>query len=212
MPRSRRKTEADRPTYRPPSNSPSYLTPFLAGRLLRRIVEQCGMNNVRAVLGAMGGPPRELIERRCSETLDGWKSGMRPMVAATVEAPAPLMPSDERRSIPGYRRHREAAIDSIISKQARDRELEDGLAVILERKERVPGYRRQVVEIVDGIEAGQTVAQIALGLGVHPRTVERRLVDIRKAAAVSAEAEQLSGPCPPAGQNDGLGPEPPLYL
>lgn len=211
MPRARRKTEADRPTYRPPSNSPTYLTPFLAGRLLRRIVEQCGMNNVRAVLGAMGGA-RELIERRCSETLDGWKSGMRPMVAATTAEPAPLATSDERRKSPGYRRHREAAIDSIISKQARDRELEDGLAVILERKERLPGYRRQVVEIVDGIEAGQSVAQIAQGLGVHPRTVERRLVDVRKAAAVSVEAEQLSGPCPPAGQNDGLGPDPPLYL
>jgi hypothetical protein len=137
---------------------------------------------------------------------------MRPMVAATIEAPAPLMPSDERRSIPGYRRHRQAAIDSIISKQARDRELEDGLAVILERKETIPGYRRQVVQIVDGIEAGQSVTQIAQELGVHASTVERRLVDVRKAAAVSLEAEQLSGPCPPAGQNDGLGPDPPLDL
>lgn len=53
-----------------------------------------------------------------------------------------------------------------------------------------------MVEIVNGVEAGQSVAQIAQELGVHAPTVERRLADVRKAAAVSVEAEQLSSSCP----------------
>jgi predicted ArsR family transcriptional regulator len=67
-----------------------------------------------------------------------------------------------------------------------------GLSVIVERKERLTGNRRQVVEIVNGVEAGQSVAQIAQELGVHASRVERRLADVRKAAAVSVEAEQLN--------------------
>ena len=73
-------------------------------------------------------------------------------------------------------------------------------------------YRRQVVDCVDGVQAGKPVAQIAQELGVHPSTVERRLREVREAAAVSAEAEQLSNPCPLSGPNEGLGPSPPLYL
>jgi hypothetical protein len=67
-----------------------------------------------------------------------------------------------------------------IRKQARDRELEAGLAVILERKEQTPGYRSQVVEIVDRIEAGESVAQVAEELHVHPSTGKRRLADVHK--------------------------------
>lgn len=55
---------------------------------------------------------------------------------------------------------------------------------------------------MDRIEAEQSVAQIAEDLGVDPSTVERRLRDGRKAAAVAAEAEHLSGMCPPSGLND----------
>jgi hypothetical protein len=180
---------------------------------LHRIVEQCGMENVQAVLGAMIAERERcgLIERRASDTRDAWKVNMRPMVAATTTEPAPLAGSDERRRARRYRRHRGAAIDSFIRKQARDRELEDGLAVILEREERIPGYRSQAAAIVDRVEAGQSVAQIAYELGVSSSTVEGRLRDVRKAAAAD-EAEQLSGPCPLAGLNQGPRPRPPLEL
>jgi hypothetical protein len=73
----------------------------------------------------------------------------------------------------------------------------------LDREERIPGYRSQVVEVVDRIEADQSVAQIAEEMGIDTSTVERRLRDVRKAAAVAAEAEQLSGPCPPSELNEG---------
>lgn len=58
MRRKRPKTEADRPTYRAASprsqiGVPPYLAPFLAGRALRRIVEQYGMSNVQTTLNAI---------------------------------------------------------------------------------------------------------------------------------------------------------------
>jgi DNA-directed RNA polymerase specialized sigma24 family protein len=179
MPRKKRKTDLDRPVYRPPSP----LAAFTAGVALGRIVDQCGMADVRAVL--------ELIERRCSQTRDAWKTNAKPMTAATAEL-VELPTATERRRAPGYRRHREDAMDSAIRRQERDRELEAGLAVIVEREERIPGYRAQVAEIVDRVEAEQSVAQIAEEMGIHPSTVERRLRDVRNAAVASAEAEQLS--------------------
>jgi hypothetical protein len=93
-----------------------------------------------------------------------------------------------------------------------DRELETGLIAILERDDRIPGYRSQVAEIVDRAEARQSIAQIAEELAIDPSTVERRLREVRRAANVAAEAEQLSGPCPPGEQNEGLGPQTPLEL
>jgi DNA-binding NarL/FixJ family response regulator len=137
---------------------------------------------------------------------------MRPLVAATTAELATLKPSDERRRAKRYRRHREAEIDSQIRKKKRDRELEAGLAVILDRAEQIPGYGSQVAAIVDRVEAGQSVAQIAQELVVHTSTVERRLRDVRKAAVASAEAEQLSGTCPLGGLNEGPGPNDPLYI
>jgi DNA-directed RNA polymerase specialized sigma24 family protein len=50
-----------------------------------------------------------------------------------------------------------------------------------------------VAEIVDRVEARQSIAQIAEEMAIDPSTVERRLRDVRKAANVAAEAEQLSG-------------------
>jgi hypothetical protein len=181
---------------------------FTAGMALRRIVDQVGMDNVKAVLGAMTAQPelRELVERRCSETRDAWRANAKPMTAATAPELAPLPTSDERRSLRAYRRHREAAIDAVIRKQERDRELEAGLLAILEREERIPGYRSHVVEIVDRVEADQSVAQIAEEMMIDTSTVERRLRDVRGAAAVAAEAEQLSSPCPPSELNEGRGP------
>jgi hypothetical protein len=218
MPRKRPKTAADRPTYRPPSMPtiavPEQLQPFLAGIAIRHIIDRYGMDNVQVVLGAMIAEQarRELIDRRTSETLDGWKTNMRPMAAATTAGPGPLPTSDERRRTQRYRRYRQESVDSVIQRQARDRELEAGLAAILEREETIPGYRQQVTEIVDRVEAGQSAARIAQELGVSPSTVERRLAEVRKGALVSVEAEQLSNPCPSSGPNDGLGTNIPLDL
>ena len=107
---------------------------------------------------------------------------MKPMAAATIAVPPALASSDQRRGTKGYRRHRQESVDAVIQQQARDRELEAGLAAILGRKEKIPGHHAQIAEIVDRIEAGQTVAQIAKEMGIGPATVERRLADIREAA------------------------------
>jgi hypothetical protein len=181
-------------------------------RIVKEYVKEYGVDNVGALLDAMIAQEgrRELIERRASDTRDAWKVNMRPMTAATTAELAPLATSDERRRAPRYRRHREEEIDAQIRKQARDRELEDGLAVILERQERMPGYRNQVAEIVDRVEAGQSVAQIAQEMVIHTSTVERRLRDIREAATVSDEVAQLSNPCPLPGLNEGRGPRTPV--
>jgi hypothetical protein len=172
------------------------------------------MDNVKAVLGAMTVQPqlRELVERRGSEMRDAWKSNAKPMTAATAPELAPLPPSEQLRRAPGYRRHREAGIDAVIRKQERDRELEAGLLVVLDRSETMPGYRSQAAEIVDRVEAGQSVAQIAEEMAIDASTVVRRLRDVRKAAAVAAEAEQLSGSCPPSEPFDYVGPQTPLEL
>jgi hypothetical protein len=187
MPGKKSKTAADRPPYRPsltvPVALPEQLEPFSAGFQLGRIVTQIGVDNVRLVLDALAEQERrELIERRASETRDLWKQNMKPMAAATIVVPPTLATSDDRRRTPRYRRHRQESVDAVIQQQERDRELEAGLAVILERKEKIPGHRAQVTEVVDRIEAGQAVALIAEEMGLSPSTVERRLADVREVA------------------------------
>jgi hypothetical protein len=90
--------------------------------------------------------------------------------------------------------------------------LEAGLLVFIDRPEKTPGYHSQVAEIVDRVEAGQSIAQIAEAMAIDPSTVVRRLRDLRQAAAVAAEAEQLSDPCPPSEPFDYAGSLPPLEL
>jgi len=186
MPRQKLKSEADRPTHRPPSTPPSaapgQLEPYLAGMEIQRIVQKYGVANVQLVLGVMAElARREMIEQRCRETLDLMKAKVRPMASATIPELTPLPSSAKRRTAPRYRRHREARIDTTIRQQQRVRELEAGLAVILE-SEPDGWYRRELVDIVNGVSAGRTVAEIASGLGISISTVENRLVDLREAA------------------------------
>ena len=124
MPRqTKRKTEADRPIYRPPNFDAAIRLAgrarraVLAGVELRRIVEEFGMSNVQAVLGAMIAQQgrRELVERRAQLRLvtTGKSKYARPIVAATTGELAPSATSDERRKEPRYRRHREAEIGAL---------------------------------------------------------------------------------------------------
>jgi hypothetical protein len=115
---------------------------------------------------------------------------MRPLFPASLPRPDSLPPSDTWRQIPGYRRCREAGVDSIIRQQSRIGHLEAGLAVIVE-KQPDSWHRRQLVEIVDGIKSGKSAAQIAQDMGVGRATINRRLAEIRN-ARVSAEADELA--------------------
>jgi DNA-binding phage protein len=101
-----------------------------------------------------------------------------------------LPSSDALRQTPGYRRCREAGVDSIIRQQLRIGHLEAGLAVIVETQPD-SWHRRQLVEIVDGIKAGKSATQIAVDMGVGRATIDRRLAEVRN-ARVNAEAEELA--------------------
>jgi hypothetical protein len=204
MPLKRPKTAADRPTYRPSSTPPlavpDQLQPFLAGMEIQRIVYKYGVANVQLVLGVIAElARREMVEQRSRETLDLWKSNVRPLASATTPELASLPSSDERRRTPRYRRHREATVDTTIRQQTRVREIEAGLAVILEHEP--DGWeRRELVDIANGVKAGKTVAEIADELGVSVSTIERRLTDLREAVCGQKSAS-LSG------LNEGLGPK-----
>ncbi len=216
MPRKRPKTAEDLPTYRkpalPPLAVPEHLEPFLAGIELRRIVEKYGVDNIQLILGVLAEQTRrEMIDRRRRETFDAWQVNMRPLAAATIASPPSLKTSEERRATSRYRRHRQEGLDFTIRKQARVRELEIGLAIKLER-EQDSWHRRELIGIVNGVKAGMTVAQIARELGCSASTVEHRLAEIRNAAVVAAEAEQLAIPCPASGQNEGLGTNAPVKV
>lgn len=215
MPRKRPKTAEDLPTYRKPALPslavPEHLEPFLAGIELRRIVEKYGVGNVQLILGVLAEQARsEMIDRRRRETLDAWQVNMRPLAPATIASLPSLKTSKERRATRRYRRHRQEGLDFTIRQQARVRQLETGLAIILE-KEPEGWHRSELVGIVNGVRTGMTAGQIAERLGCSTSTVERRLAEIRQ-AAISAEVEQLASPCPLAGQNDGLGTKPPTTL
>jgi hypothetical protein len=214
MPRTRKKTEADRPTYRPtrpPLSVPEDLEPFLEGVELRRIVEKYGAVNIQLVVEMIAEQARrELIDRRSRENLDAWKANMRPLAAATTAGLESLDTSDARRRAVRYRRHREEEVDVRIREQVRVRQLEDGLSIILER-EPDSWERRRLVEFVDGVRAGKPVAQIALEAKVSAATVESGLREVRN-ARVAAEAEQLANPSPHNELNDGRGTKTPVLI
>lgn len=214
MPRKRPKTEADRPTYRasstPPLAVPDQLQPFLAGMEIQRAVQKYGVANVQLVLGVIAAlARRELIDERRREILDAWKSKMRLLVSATAPQLPSLQTSDARRRQRRYRRHREAEMDSTIRQQTRARELEDGLAILLESGADA-WYRRQLDEIVERAKAGETATQIGRELRVSTRTIERRLSEIRNAAL--GAAERPTSTCPISGQDGGRGTNIPLSI
>ena len=76
----------------------------------------------------------------------------------------------------------EEHLDHTALRQARVRDLEDGLTAILESG--MDAWRkRQMTEIVKQTIAGRTAAQIAKEEGVGDATIERRLKELREAAA-----------------------------
>lgn len=161
---------------------PEHLEPFLAGVELRRIVEKYGVANVQLIVGVMAEQTRrEMIARRSRETLDLMKANVRPaQTALTVD-----------------------------KEPTRANQLEDGVAHILETQPD-SWQRRQLVEIADRVKAGMSAAQTAYEVGVSTRTVERRLAEIREAAA-AAEMEALAKTCPQGGQSGGVEPESSFY-
>ena len=63
--------------------------------------------------------------------------------------------------MPGYRRQRKARIDATIKRQERDRDLETGLLVVLDRPEKIPRYRSHagmipVLNAAPGIAVAQS--------------------------------------------------------
>jgi DNA-directed RNA polymerase specialized sigma24 family protein len=197
MPRKGPKTSDDLPTYGKPILPPLALADdlegFLEGLALRRIIHKYGVDNLQFVLSVIAEQARqELIDRRRRETQDAWKSNTKPVLAyATAPSLPALRPLDERRGSRHYRRHREEHVDSTILEQARVRQLETGLAFILESEPE--GWpRNELVAIVDGVRAGLSVSEIAQDLGCSVSTVELRLAKLRN-AAVSGEIEQLAG-------------------
>lgn len=183
MPRKRQKTDADRPVYRPsaPTTVPKELEPFFDRLELRRIVERYGMHNVQFVLARIAEQQRrEMIERRSQEIRDAWKEKLRPL--GPIRAPRPVAGRRWHR----HTRTREESLDNVIAHQARLRELEKGLNVMLERAIHLDS-KHQFVEIVDRTKAGETAAQIAGALGISERTVETRLAELRKAAVTEEE-------------------------
>src|SRR5262249_32726663 len=142
---------------------------------------------------------------------DDFKAGARPWMPART-MPLPLLATlAARRRQPRYRRHRQEVLDSKIRQQARVRQLEAGLAIILER-ESDSWHRRELVAIADGAIAGLTATQIAQTLGISTSTVERRLAEIRNAPVAAEAKKQLAGPCPLPGQSEGLGTKIPLHI
>src|ERR1700722_14345587 len=198
MPRTRKKTDADRPMYRPPSepvNEQEQFLAALAGANLRHIVYRYGRANVDAVLDAIAADARrQLNDRQRLEIQDLWHVQARPLIPVSVPRVDSLASSEERRRGQRYRRHREQDVDSVIREQVRVRQLEDGLSIILER-EPDSWERRRLVEFVDGVRDGKSVSQIALEAKVSAATVERGLREVRN-ARIAAEAEQLAKPRP----------------
>jgi len=215
VPRKRPKTAEDMPTYRGPILRPlplaDRLEGFVDGIQLRRIVEKYGAQGVELVLAIIAEQTRrELIDRRRRENQDAWKTNVRPLGPAAAPRLPSLQTVEKRRSTRRYRRHREESIDYTIREQARVRQLETGLAAILEN-EPEGWHRSELVGIVNGVRAGMTTGQIAHELGCSVSTVERRLDEIRS-AAVAAEIAQLAKPCPESGQNEGLGTDSSVYV
>jgi len=192
MPRKRPKTELDRPAYRPTARmiAPERLEPFLDQLHLRRIVSRYGLSDVQLALALIAEDGRrEMIERRSQEVRDAWKEKLRPM--APVRLPHAEVPSArESRSKPGYRSHLEEHLDKLIRRQERARELQDGLAVILETNNDI--RKAQFAEIVHRATEGQTAAEIAAAIGISVRTVESRLAEVRQAAVEKEEQELAS--------------------
>lgn len=181
MPKKLLKTAADRPpVYRAPSPVPvpEELEPYLDELQLRRIVQQYGAQRVLEFVTEQ--QRRQMVERRSQAMMDAWKEHLRPL--APVQVP---------RAVSGrtWHRHnqtREQSLDNVIAHQARLRELENGLAVLLECA--IPTeLKHQLIEIVDRTKAGETAAQIAAALDVSERTVGDRLADLRKAAVSEEE-------------------------
>jgi len=194
MPRKRPKTAADRPVYRPaaPVPVPDALEPFLDGLALRQIVERYGLQNMQLALNLIAEQHRrELVERRSQEIMDSWKTNLRPLAPIHIPHVSGVRSARESRSTAGYRGHREEGLDALIRKQARARELEDGLAVITERGVH-PEKRAQLEQIIDRANAGETASEIAAALRVSVRTVEGRLAELREAAVVREELASAS--------------------
>jgi hypothetical protein len=214
MPRTRKKTEADRPTYRPspqPVNEQEQFLAALAGANLRHIVDRYGRANVDAVLDAIAADARrQLNDRQRLEIQDLWHAQARPLIPVSVPRLDSPPSSAAQRRAERYRRHREEDVDSVIREQVRVRQLEDGLSIILER-EPDSWERRRLVEFVDGVRAGKAVAQIALEAKVSATTVERGLREVRN-ARIAAEAEQLANPSPHNELNDGRGTNIPVLI
>lgn len=180
MPRKRPKTAADRPTYRTTARPPlpKELEGFSDGLQLRAIVQRYGLSDVQRVLAILAEEERrELTERRCSETLDAWKSNTRPLAPIRIPRLPSIPPAAAQRSRHG--KSAEEMLDAVIRQQTRKRELEDGLAVMhLENDWR----RSQIVEIAERTIAGETAKEIAESMGVSDATIERRLKEVREAA------------------------------
>ena len=179
--------------YRPtaPMIAPERLEPFLDQLHLRRIVSRYGLTDVQLALALIAEEQRrEMVERRSQQIRDAWKEKMRPM--APMRLPQVAVPSArESRGKAGYRNHREEGLDKLIRKQERARELQDGLAVILESKNDL--RKPQFMEVVLRAMEGQTAAEIAAALGISVRTVESRLAEVRQAAVEKEEKELASG-------------------
>jgi hypothetical protein len=189
MPRRRPKTAADQAIYRAPAlrplDVPNDLEPFFAAVELRGRVEKLQAADSNGLQGILAEHARgKLIERRSAETLDAWKTSVRPLLAAKRNYLPELATSEANRTTAGYRRHREEGMDALIRRQIHTRELEAGLTAILER-DADGWHRRELVEIVDKSNAGSTAAEIAAQLGIGTRTVERRLAEIRNAASLA---------------------------
>lgn len=125
-----------------------------------------------------------MIERRSQEIRDAWKEKLRPL--GPIRAPRPASGRTWHR----HARSREQSLDNVIAQQARLRELEKGLSVLLDCAIHTD-LKHQLIEIVDRVKAGETAAQIAAALDVSERTVAERLAELRK-AAISQEEEALS--------------------
>jgi hypothetical protein len=184
MPRTRPKTALDRPHYRPsppPPQVPEGLEQYVDGLVFRQIVERYGVQNVQRALELIAEHQRrEMIERRSQEIRDNWKENVRPLAAIRI----PRLPA-----IPTAL-HREERLDSEIKQQARARQLEDGLAVLVERGGLDEWERRQLTAIVAATNAGETAEQIAAALGVSARTIWYRLESVRNADKIAVACEK----------------------
>ncbi len=189
MPRKRPKTAADRPVYRPAPAPivPGVLEPYLDGLELRRIVERYGVANLQLALSLIAEQHRrEMVERRSQEIRDAWKENARPLGPVRIPALSGLRSSRDARNSPRYRGHREEHLDKLIRIQQRERELEAGLAVIMESNAD-SWKKKELADIVHRATSGQTSAEIAAALGTSVRTIENRLSELRQAGVSKEE-------------------------